>query len=194
MTSEDDARSPTTTARNVGAPCRVPQPVMEFANDNYPMGQVCEWAPGKYPKCGAKGVRFILRVAPPEDENEGVKLGEETIQVAITDSRTTWYEDHDHLRPLPAVSELLPHIFSHVSTSSSPRCDAASPDRWGCLTPEGLGETNQREVTVPRSAVPHLMGRRGQTVRAAEDALAVLIGIIDGTDNQETMTLIGPLS
>ena len=126
ITSDDDARSSTTTARNVGTACRVPQPVMEFAIENYPVGHICEWAPGKYPERGAKDVRLVLRVAPLEDENEGVKLGEETILVAVTDGRTTWYEDHDHLRPLPGDPETLPRIFSHVSTSPSPRCDVAS--------------------------------------------------------------------
>ena len=123
-----------------------------------------------------------------------MKLGEETIMVAVTDGRTTWYKDPDHLRPLPGDPETFPRIFSHVSTSPSPRCDVASPDRWGWLTPEGLGDADRREVTVPRSAVPHLVGRGGQTVRAAEDALGVLIGIIDGTDDQATVTLIGPLA
>ena len=57
-----------------------------------------------------------------------------------------------------------------------------------------MGDADRRKVTVPRSAVPHLVGRRGQTVRAAEDALGVLIGVIDGTDDQATVTLIGPLA
>ena len=192
--SNDDARSPTTTANKVGTACRVPQPVLEFANENYPVGHICEWAPGKYPERGAKDVRLVLRVVPPGDENEGVKLDEKSIQVAITDGRTTWYEDHDRLCPLPGDPETLPRLFSHALSSPSPRCDAASPDWWGWLTPEGLGDADRREATVPRSAVPHLVGRRGQTVRVAEDALGVLIGVIDGTDDQATVTLIGPLA
>ena len=79
MTSDDDARSLTTTTRNVGTPYRVLQPVMEFAIENYPVGHVCEWAPGKYPERGVKDKRLVLRVAPLEDENEGVKLVEESI-------------------------------------------------------------------------------------------------------------------
>ena len=193
MTSKDVARSLMTTARNVGTPYRVLQPVMEFANENYPVGHICKWAPRKYPECGAKNVWLILRVAPPEDENEGVKLGKESIQVAIIDSTTTWYEDHDRLLPLPVVPKLLPLIFLHASTSPLLRYDAASLDRWGWLMPEGLGTANRWEVTVPRSAVSHLVGRRGQTVWAAEDALGVLIGIIDGTDDQAIVTLIGLL-
>ena len=192
--SDDDARSPPTTARKVGTPCRVPQPVMEFAIENYPVGHIYEWAPGKYPESGAKDVQLVWRVAPLEDENEGVNLGEESIQVAITDGRTTWYEDRDRLCPLPGDPKTLPRIFSHVSTSPSPGCDVTSPDRWGWLMPEGLGDADRREVTVPRSAVPHLMGCGGQTVRAVEDALGVLIGVIDGTDDHATVTLIGPLA
>ena len=194
MISDDDTRSPTTTASKVGTACRVPQPVLEFANENYPVGHVCEWAPGKYPERGAKDVRLVLRVVPLGDENEGVKLDEKSIQVAITDGRTTWYADHDHLRPLSDVPEMLPRYFSHALASPSSRSDVASPDRWGWLTPEGLGDADRREVTVLCSAVPHLVGRRGQTVRAAEDALGVLIGVIDGTDDQATVTLIGPLA
>ena len=159
--SDDDARSPTTLARTVGTPCRVPQPVMEFAIENYPVGPVCEWAPGKYPERGAKDKRLLLRVAPLEDENEGVKLVEESLRVAITDGRTTWYEDPDHLRSLPRDPETFPRLFSHALTSPSPRCDVSSLDRWGWLTLEGLGDADRREVTVPRSAVPHLVGRRG---------------------------------
>ena len=79
MASDDDARSPTTTARKVGTACRVPQPVMEFAIENYPVGHVCEWAPGKYPESGAKDKRLVLRVAPLEDENAGVKLIEKSL-------------------------------------------------------------------------------------------------------------------
>ena len=60
--------------------------------------------------------------------------------------------------------------------------------------PEGLGVAARWEMSVPRSAVPHLVGRRGETVRMAENALGVLIGIIDGTDDQATVTLIGPLA
>ena len=161
MTSDNDPRSSTTTARNVGTPCRVLQPVMEFANENYPVGHVCKWAPGKYPESGAKNKQLVLRVAPLEDKNGGVKLVEESIWVAITDGRTTWYEDPDHLRPPSEVPEMLPRYFSHVSASPSPRCDVASPDRWGWLTPEGLGDADRREVIVPRSAVPHLVGRGG---------------------------------
>ena len=133
-----------------------------------------------------------MRVAPPGDENEGVKLGEGSILVAITDGRSTWYEDSNCLRPLTATPAWLPRIFSPWSASPSPRCDAASPDRWGWLTPTGLGAADRREVSVPRSAVAHLVGRGGQMVRAAEDALGVLIGIMDGTDDQATVSLIGP--
>ena len=139
-------------------------------------------------------MRLVLRVTPLEDENEGVKLSEESIQVAITNGNTMWYEDHDHLHPLPAVPELLPRIFWHTSTSSSLCCDSTSLDRWGQLTLEVLGAADRREVTILRSALPHLMGRRGQTVQVAEDALGVLIGIIDGTNDQAIVILIGLLS
>ena len=64
----------------------------------------------------------------------------------------------------------------------------------GLAHAEGLGDADRREVTVPRNAVPHLVGRKGQTMRAAEDALGVLIGVIDGTDDQAIVTLIGPLA
>ena len=49
-------------------------------------------------------------------------------------------------------------------------------------------------MTVPHSAIPHLVGHRGETVWMAEDALGVLVGIIDGTDDQAIVTLIGPLA
>ena len=65
--------------RNVGTPCRVPQPVMEFATENYLVGHVCKWAPRKYPEYWAKDKWLVLQVALPEDENEGVKLVEESI-------------------------------------------------------------------------------------------------------------------
>ena len=77
--SDDDARSPPTLVRTVGTACKFPQPVLEFAIENYLGGHICEWAPGKYPESRAKDVQLILRVVPLEDENEGVKLGEESI-------------------------------------------------------------------------------------------------------------------
>ena len=95
---------------------------------------------------------------------------------------------------LYAEPAVIPRSFLHASASPSPHCETASPDRWGWLTPEGLGTAEQREVAVPRGAVLHLVECRGQTVLVAEDALGVLIGIIDGTDDLATVTLIGPLA
>ena len=60
--------------------------------------------------------------------------------------------------------------------------------------PAGLGAADRREVTVPRSGVPHLVGRRGQAIQQTENSLGVLIGIMDGTGNEATVTLIGPLA
>ena len=63
--------------------------------------------------------------------------------MAIPNGRTTWYEDHDHLRPLPGDPEALPRIFLHASTSPLLHCDVVSLDRWGWLTPEGLGDADR---------------------------------------------------
>ena len=123
-----------------------------------------------------------------------MKFDGDEVKVAISDGDSTWYEDPDFVRPLSADHALAARLFSQATASPSPRCDVASPDRWGWLTPEGLGTADREEVTVPRSAVPHLVGRRGETVREAENSLGVLIGIMDGTDNQATVTLIGPLA
>ena len=49
-------------------------------------------------------------------------------------------------------------------------------------------------MTVPRSAVLHLVGRRGQAIQQTENSLGVLIGIMDGRGNEATVTLIGPLA
>ena len=171
---------------------------MDAAKADFPVGKICEWASVGFElsivQRGEVETALVLRVAPPGDENEGVKFGGESVRVAISDGSETWYEKLPMVRAIRAVPAVAARLFSHATTSPSPRCDAASPDRWGWFTPEGLGTTAWWEVSVPRSAVPHLVGRRGETVRTVENALGVLIGIIDGTDDQATVTLIGPLA
>ena len=188
-----------TIAKDVGTTYPVSQAEIDEVHADCPLGEICELCPCHGEETDDERLveaakRLVLRVALPGDENDGVKFDGEHIVVAISDGSKTWYEEPVYLYRLPAIPALASRLFSHVTTSSSPHCEAASPERWGWLTPAGLGAADRREVSVPRSAVPHIVGRRGQTVRTAEDALGVLIGIIDGKDDQATVTLIGPLA
>ena len=45
IASEEDVRSKKTPAKNVGIPYRVPQRLIEYIYDNFPVGKICEWAP-----------------------------------------------------------------------------------------------------------------------------------------------------
>ena len=120
--------------------------MMDVVNAGFPVGRICEWGPGgcllSTEERGEAAVPLVLHVAPPGDENEGVKFDGQSVWLAISDGTTMWYEDPDFVRPLRAVPELASRLFSHASTSPSLRCDAASPDRWGWLTPAGLGSAD----------------------------------------------------
>ena len=58
--TEDDARSATKMAKDVGTTGRVSQQVLDFMNDSYPVGRVFEWAPGEDYQFGAKDARHVF--------------------------------------------------------------------------------------------------------------------------------------
>ena len=98
------------------------------------------------------------------------------------------------LRPLNPDPELAARLFSHRATSTLLHCEDALPDWWGSLTPAGLGAADWWEVTAPQSAIPHLVGLKGQAIQHTENSLGVLIGIMDGIGNETIVTLIRPLA
>ena len=145
---------------------------------DFPEGHPCVWLPNEYTTRKwqqTEGVeateRLVLRVIPREDGNGGVWIFGDQIRFAVSDGSAVWYEHPYALRPLNPDPELAARLFSHRATSPSPRCEDALLDRWGWLTPAGLGTADRREVTVPRSAVPHLVGRRGQAIQQTENSL-----------------------
>ena len=200
-TSDEEAWSQAINVGDTGSPYSLCEEVIDNLNADFPEGHPCVWLPNEYTTRkwqqtdGAEATeRLVLRVIPREDGNGGVWIFGDKIRFAVSDGSAVWYEHPYALRPLNPNPELAARLFSHRATSPSPRCEDASPDRWGWLTPAGLGAADRREVTVPRSAVPHLVGRKGQAIQQTENSLGVLIGIMDGTGNEATVTLIGPLA
>ena len=93
---------------------------------------------------------------------------------------------------------LAERLRSHSATSPRPASPPRQPgpadgaDPWAWLTPAGLGAAELTELQVPRSSVPHLVGRGGRTIELIENVLGLIVGVGDGGDGQARVTLWGP--
>ena len=88
--------------------------------------------------------------------------------------------------------------FTHVAAGPSSRCTSPEvpspcpPSPLGWLSPEGLAQASEVTFTVPRSALRHIIGRGGATIRRMEAAVGVLVGVGDGPGDSAAVSLCGP--
>ena len=91
--------------------------------------------------------------------------------------------------------------FTHRGASPSPRCSpspppssaaSAPPSPLGWLSAAGLARAGQATFVVPGRALRHIIGRGGATVRRLEALLGVLVGVVDGTGETASVSLVGP--
>ena len=170
-------------------------------NDDWTVetGTICHWAVGLREKLWAEesgaleASRLVLRV----DER---KFGEEVRDTLIltgtqlvSDGERTFGVGPWDLAAWEPNEQDASRVLAHATATTSPRCEADQSAGLAWLSPEGLTRAHVSEFPVPRTAVPHLVGKGGRTVREAEDRLGVIIGRIDADNDQEAaVTLVGP--
>ena len=108
----------------------------------------------------------------------------------------------DHAAPMAGAvaaeaALLAERLRSHSATSprpSSPPCQTggAGAGPWDWLTPAGLGAVEHAELKVPRSSVPHLVGRGGRTIEIIENLFGIIVGVGDRGDGEARVTMWGP--
>ena len=64
--------------------------------------------------------------------------------------------------------------------------------RWAWLTPSGLGGAVSRAFTIPKTRVPHVVGRGGSMIRRIESHLGLILGVLDGSDGKSRIMVFGP--
>ena len=74
------------------------------------------------------------------------------------------------------------HSFTHTHTHT----------HRAKLTPTGLGAAERKELQVSRHAVPHLVGRGGNTIRQMEEIMGIILGVADGEEGEVCVSLFGP--
>ena len=116
--------------------------------------------------------------------------------IAVTDGAKTFFAAAEELMEVEVSSSLVARLQSGVGASTSQTTQNFSQttvlDRWEWLTPLGLAQAQSTAVPVSRRVVPHLVGKGGKTIRMIEDAIGVIIGIMDGQDGQASISLVGP--
>ena len=57
---------------------------------------------------------------------------------------------------------------------------------------EGLQSAECAELPISSRALPHLIGKRGRTIRRLESALGVLLGVMDMSGDSAIVSVVGP--
>ena len=100
--------------------------------------------------------------------------------------------------PLSWGVEDVARPFTHVAAGPSGRYTSPEvpsprpPSPLGWLSPEGLAQASEVTFTVPRSALRHIIGRGGATIRRMEAFLGVLVGAADGPGDSAAVSVCGP--
>lgn len=64
--------------------------------------------------------------------------------------------------------------------------------RWSWLSPSGLEEVEVQELSVPRRAIPHLVGKGGSTVHLIEELTSTIVGVENTDEGKAVVTPFGP--
>ena len=110
-------------------------------------------------------------------------------RLVSTGSEARWVPRHQ-LERIGASHAEAARLLSHRTASPSPRCSMSGV--WDWLTVEGLVTSAQSTLEVSRSALPHVVGRGGATIRELEDRLGVLIGVSDVGADRGSIGICGP--
>lgn len=163
-----------------------------------PLGQLSHYIGGNTDErildvAGGDAAPLVLRVqSEAVGGGEGLELQHGTYRYTVHDGHRTFTASSAELAPLHASETDAERILAHARASPSPRCAADPSDRWAWLSPAGLAAAARRSIEVTRASVPHLVGRRGRGIRAVEDKLGLIMGLIDEPGGVATVTLIGP--
>ena len=162
-------------------------------------GTVCRWAEGIAETTGDEWTELwenaatVLRIAHWSVDRVVAKAAEKEHKLIVSDGTQIFFVFFVDLFPLEASREDAARILANAEATTSPRCETVPPDRWDWLTPEGLSRTEVCEVPVPQTAVPHLVGKGGRTIREAEDRLGIILDIMDANSGREAVvSIVGP--
>ena len=161
-----------------------------------------EWPPGTVVEVCAigpslpnggheKGLAIVCEYKPVTEEDDSSGGG----PILVFDGRTHHRLYPEDLCRLDLDKEMALRRLSHASATVSPHCFASNTDmhgKWDWLTAGGQG-VDIVEVPVPRHSVPHIIGKRGQSITKMEDFFGIVVGIRDGDEAEEAfVSLIGP--
>ena len=149
-----------------------------------------------------------LQAGGPDDRHDSVPIGSPTQEAGVRSgsellegAQDTGILDSAAPTADNAGAEaalLAERLRSHSATSPRPASPprqpgaAADADPWAWLTPAGLGAAGRAELKVPRTSVPHLVGRGGRTIQLIENLLGIIVGVGDGGEGEARVTLWGP--
>ena len=112
-----------------------------------------------------------------------------------TGERHVWAHPDDLILLPPGSS--VPRGLTHGAASPAPSPEPQSPptaNLWGWLEGTGLLEADCLELPVPQACLPHLIGKKGKTIRHLEDRLGVVLGVTDGPGGCALVSVVGPLA
>lgn len=159
-------------------------------------GAVLHWTEGSSQTFGvgcSSAVRRVVRVSEWNVDQRLVETARRQRRVLVSDGDQVYAANPADLLEWHTTVDDAARILTNAAATTSPRCTIVPPTEWAWLTPDGLSNADVCEVPVPQSAVPHLVGKGGRSVREAEDRLGVIIGIIDKFNEDEALvTLVGP--
>jgi hypothetical protein len=176
----------------------------------WPPGKVAWWAPGigiatdwDTRKAKLERATRVMVITCAEESGQKDEQAEDPEKVRVSDGVAPAWADasdleeveDDEIRDVDHAAAA--RLFSHATATPSPRCTTAAKEAdWDWLTAEGLGAAGEASLSVPPSAVPHLLGRGGRMIGKLENRLGVLIGVADAKrrGGMVTATLVGPVA
>ena len=161
---------------------------------SWPPGSLVKWKDPDHPGYFEYdfGIVSCLSCTEKEVERDDRPWREGKVTVYTGDSHVWASTDELILFP-PGTS--IPRELSHGATSPSPHSEPHSDaplDPWDWMSGRGLLEAENLELSVPRSCLPHLIGKRGSFIHLLENKLGVIIGVMDGPGEVALVSLVGP--
>ena len=141
---------------------------------------------------------------PPPAASQGypvvvVRSTHDPAVVLVFDGVETYPAPVAELRAAPSCAvEEIARPFSQLAAGPSPRCPSPAeahpspPSGIAWLSSEGLARADEVTFEVPQSALRHIIGRGGATIRRLEALLGVLVGAVDGPGASAAVSVCGP--
>ena len=147
----------------------------------WPPGTVAQLKLGKDPEC-----KIVIVIARQTEDAFTFD------EVLVHDGEAEWWVAPEWLRRLAVAPELGPRMVAHAHATTSPRCSVSEESLWDWLSPGGFSSAGMVEVQLPRPSIAHVIGKGGGKIRRLEEHFGVCIGIYDRTEDEATVSVIGP--